>query len=117
MRQCVVFEEINEAFSTQTCSCCGVIPASSPKGRASLRIRAWICSECGAIHDRDINARRIKKAQQREFLCWAFECLGCTKQKIQLANRSNWILFILLLNCLVPGTGIEPVQPFQADGF
>ncbi|MBP7970504.1 MAG: hypothetical protein KAZ08_01590, partial [Aquaspirillum sp.] len=28
------------------------MPASSPKGRASLRIRAWICSECGATHDR-----------------------------------------------------------------
>ena len=58
MRQCVVFEEINEAFSTQTCSCCGKIPASSPKGRASLRIRAWICSECGATHDRDTNAAK-----------------------------------------------------------
>ncbi len=58
MRQCVVFEEINEAFSTQTCSCCGVIPASSPKGRASLRIREWICSECGATHDRDTNAAK-----------------------------------------------------------
>ena len=58
MRQCVVFEEINEAFSTQTCSCCGEIPNSSPKGRASLRIREWICSECGAVHDRDTNAAK-----------------------------------------------------------
>ena len=58
MRQCVVFEEINEAYSTQTCSCCEVIPASSPKGRAGLRIRAWTCSECGAVHDRDVNAAR-----------------------------------------------------------
>ncbi len=30
----VHFEEINERFSTQTCSCCGSIPSSSPKGRA-----------------------------------------------------------------------------------
>ena len=35
----IVFEEINEAYSTQTCSCCGAIPDSSPKGRASLGIR------------------------------------------------------------------------------
>lgn len=54
----VVFEEVSEAFSSQTCSCCGSIPASSPKGRASLGIRRWTCSDCGAEHDRDVNAAR-----------------------------------------------------------
>lgn len=52
----VVFEEVNEAYSTQTCSCCGVISASSPKGRADLGIREWTCVDCGSTHDRDINA-------------------------------------------------------------
>ena len=52
----IIFEEINEAYSTQTCSRCGEIPDSSPKGRAGLRIREWDCSSCGARHDRDINA-------------------------------------------------------------
>ncbi|MDD2729507.1 transposase [Malikia sp.] len=54
----VVFEVVNEAYSTQTCSCCGAIPASSPKGRAGLRIREWACSECATVHDRDVNAAR-----------------------------------------------------------
>ena len=54
----VVFEVVNESYTTQTCSCCGTIPASSPKGRAGLRIRAWTCSDCGAAHDRDVNAAR-----------------------------------------------------------
>ncbi|MFC4789583.1 MULTISPECIES: RNA-guided endonuclease InsQ/TnpB family protein [Giesbergeria] len=54
----IVFMEVNEAYSTQTCSCCGSIPASSPKGRAGLRIREWKCSDCGAEHDRDVNAAR-----------------------------------------------------------
>lgn len=54
----VVFEVVNESYTTQTCSCCGTIPASSPKGRAGLRIRAWTCSDCGATHDRDVNAAR-----------------------------------------------------------
>ena len=54
----VVFEVVNESYSTQTCSCCGVIPASSPKGRAGLRIREWVCSECGVEHDRDTNAAK-----------------------------------------------------------
>ena len=54
----VVFEEINERNTTQTCSSCGAIPASSPKGRAGLGIREWSCSMCGAQHDRDINAAK-----------------------------------------------------------
>ncbi len=54
----VVFEEVNEAYSTQTCSRCGIVPASSPKGRAGLGIRGWTCCQCGAAHDRDVNAAR-----------------------------------------------------------
>jgi IS605 OrfB family transposase len=54
----VVFEEVSERNTTQTCSCCGLLSASSPKGRAGLRIREWTCCECGATHDRDINAAK-----------------------------------------------------------
>ena len=54
----IVFEVVNEAYTTQTCSCCAVIPASSPKGRAGLRIREWTCSECGTAHNRDTNAAK-----------------------------------------------------------
>ena len=50
------FEEVNEAFSTQTCSGCGALPDSRPKGIAGLGIREWQCSECGCLHDRDQNA-------------------------------------------------------------
>ncbi len=53
--RCVV---VPERDSTRTCSCCGSVPASSPRGRAGLRIREWTCSECGARHDRDVNAAR-----------------------------------------------------------
>jgi IS605 OrfB family transposase len=58
IRHGVVFKEVNEAFSTQTCSCCGGIPPSSPKGRAGLGIRHWKCDFCGSEHDRDVNAAR-----------------------------------------------------------
>ena len=54
----VVYECVDERYSTQSCSCCGVIPDSSPKGRAGLGMREWTCSGCGAHHDRDINAAR-----------------------------------------------------------
>jgi len=53
-----VFKEVNEAYTTQTCSNCGALPKERPKGIAGLGIRDWICSECGASHDRDVNAAR-----------------------------------------------------------
>ena len=54
----VWFEEVNEAYTTRACSCCGCISDSSPKGRAGLGIREWLCVECGTFHDRDINAAK-----------------------------------------------------------
>jgi len=54
----IVFGEVNEAYTTQACSCCGCISASSPKGRAGLGIREWTCDECGSTHDRDVNAAK-----------------------------------------------------------
>jgi putative transposase len=50
----VWFAEVEEAFSTQTCSECK--SRTGPKGREGLGIREWQCSVCGAIHDRDVNA-------------------------------------------------------------
>lgn len=47
---------VDERFTSRTCSGCGCIPSSSPKGIGALGIRSWICSDCGASHDRDVNA-------------------------------------------------------------
>ena len=52
----VWFEEVDEAYSTQTCSCCR--NRTGPKGVAGLGIRGWRCSACGTEHDRDVNAAR-----------------------------------------------------------
>ncbi|SCK59957.1 transposase, IS605 OrfB family, central region [Variovorax sp. HW608] len=49
------YEEVNEAWSTQTCNACGVV--AGPKGRAGLNERNWTCG-CGAEQDRDVNAAR-----------------------------------------------------------
>ena len=54
----VVFEEIDERNTTQTCSSCGRMPPERPKGIAGLGIREWQCSECGVTHDRDVNAAK-----------------------------------------------------------
>ncbi|WP_075243786.1 RNA-guided endonuclease InsQ/TnpB family protein, partial [Xanthomonas oryzae] len=53
----VMFKEVNERFTTQTCSSCGAITASSPKGRADLRIRVWEC-ECESVNQRDLNSAK-----------------------------------------------------------
>ena len=47
--------EVSEAYTTQTCSECGCI--AGPRGRAGLNKRTWQC-DCGAVHDRDVNAAR-----------------------------------------------------------
>lgn len=57
-RHGAVYLDINEKFTTQTCSQCGALPPERPKGIAGLGIRAWDCSSCGASHDRDVNAAR-----------------------------------------------------------
>lgn len=54
----IEFREVSEAYTTQTCSCCGALPDSRPRGIAGLGIREWTCVDCGAAHDRDINAAR-----------------------------------------------------------
>ncbi|WP_404295140.1 RNA-guided endonuclease InsQ/TnpB family protein (plasmid) [Microvirga sp. RSM25] len=50
----VAFAQVNEAFTTQACSECFAL--SGPHGREGLAVRQWVCSDCGAVHDRDQNA-------------------------------------------------------------
>lgn len=39
--------------SSKTCHACGVVVESLP-----LSVREWMCSACGVVHDRDVNAAR-----------------------------------------------------------
>ena len=50
----VWFDEVNEAYSTQICSCCK--KRTGPKGLEGLGVREWVCNDCGTAHHRDINA-------------------------------------------------------------
>ena len=43
--------------STQLCNGCGY-KNESIKGLRGLKVREWICSQCGEVHDRDLNAAR-----------------------------------------------------------
>ena len=50
------FKEVNESWTSRTCSNC--LERSGPQGLSDLSVREWACSKCGSIHDRDINAAR-----------------------------------------------------------
>jgi len=48
---------INSFRTTMTCSTCGAL--TGPTGLGGLAVRYWICSACGALHDRDINSAKV----------------------------------------------------------
>lgn len=50
--------EADERYTTQTCSECGAVPPSRPKGIAGLDKRMWRCDDCWTDHCRDTNAAR-----------------------------------------------------------
>ncbi len=47
---------VNEAYTSVTCFYCEA--RSGPNGKSGLAIREWACNNCGAVHDRDVNAAR-----------------------------------------------------------
>lgn len=56
-RRQAVYVEADERWTSQTCSECGSL--GGPKGLKGLGVRHWVCSECGASHDRDVNSARL----------------------------------------------------------
>jgi putative transposase len=62
-RRQAVYVEADERWTSQTCSECGSL--GGPKGLKGLDVRRWGCFECGASHDRDVNAARIILASGR----------------------------------------------------
>jgi len=46
--------KVNSKRTTMTCSACGAL--TGPTGWDGLKVRHWVCSACGADHDRDINS-------------------------------------------------------------
>jgi len=50
------FEVVSERNTSVTCSTCGAL--TGPRGVNGLIVRSWVCSDCGELHDRDVNAAR-----------------------------------------------------------
>lgn len=52
-----VLIQVDPAYTSQTCSTCGCINSRLGYDRYGwLKVREWKCPECGAVHDRDVNA-------------------------------------------------------------
>lgn len=51
----IQYKEVNESFSTVTCSNC--FERTGPSGLSALGVREWTC-KCGAAHNRDVNAAK-----------------------------------------------------------
>ena len=47
---------VDSKNTTRTCSACGCL--SGPTGLSGLSVRQWECTDCGGLHDRDVNAAR-----------------------------------------------------------
>jgi putative transposase len=47
---------VNEKNTTRTCSSCRAL--TGPRGLDMLAVRTWVCSACGDMHDRDVNAAK-----------------------------------------------------------
>jgi putative transposase len=52
----VEYKEVKENFSTVTCSVC--FERTGPSGLSALGVRKWVCKQCGASHNRDVNAAK-----------------------------------------------------------
>ena len=56
VRRGIVSKEMNENFSTVTCSTC--LLKTGPSGLSAIGVRKWVCSNCKSTHDRDVNAAK-----------------------------------------------------------
>ena len=74
--------------SSKTCSACGTIQEKMP-----LAVRQWTCPDCGASHDRDVNAARnllaLGLAALSRSTASSAECEACGEEGAGSARKSR----------------------------
>ena len=83
----VWFHEVNEAYTTQTCSDCRA--KTGPKGQAELGVKRWVCAQCHVAHDRDINAAKNIKMLGLQWLKDLLEPSNATLSYQEANNASG----------------------------
>ncbi len=71
-------EQIQEDYSTRTCSCCGCVTNSAPRGRV------YTCLGCGAVINRDVNGASNICSRAR------YGSYGCVRAKTTMYLRPLW---------------------------
>lgn len=73
------FVKVDRFFpSSQLCSACGVKDGPKP-----LNIREWTCAECGATHDRDVNAAINIRTEGRKVATGQAETLNARGAQVR----------------------------------
>ena len=73
-----VVKVVSERNTSRACSSCGSL--TGPAGLDMLVVRRWVCSECGASHDRDVNAAR-------NILTAGLRCRGESPESTQFLGK------------------------------
>lgn len=87
--------------STKTCNNCKV-ESDIFKGTNSLNIREWVCENCGAHHDRDVNAAmniRDWEPKKENAVTNSIKMIEKVRRG-QLRDFTNWIVFSIYLDTL-----------------
>lgn len=90
-RRQAVYLDVDERWSSQVCSTCGTMPASRPRGIADLGIREWECSDCGTLHNRDVNAAKNILATALEHQRRVGETAKCRVAAVLRPNRQTGV--------------------------
>jgi Putative transposase DNA-binding domain len=86
------FAEVDEAFSTQTCSACD--SCGGPKGIAGLGMRVWTCCACGTVHDRNVNAAKILLAAGRRRLAEGIPAPFRAREDVKNHHEFSHVVFL-----------------------
>ena len=84
-----VFDKVSEINTTRKCSDCGEL--SGPTGINDLNVRQWKCEQCGASHDRDVNAaKNIRSNTISEMKATASQAVSETKvSKVRRSTKGK----------------------------
>jgi IS605 OrfB family transposase len=62
----VDYREVDERYSSVTCSVC--LQRTGPSGLSALGVRVWTCHQCGTHHQRDLNSAHVHLRRGRATL-------------------------------------------------
>ena len=78
-------EKIDEKYTSVTCFHCKAL--TGPRGLSSVTVRQWVCSACGAEHDRDENGG--ENIAERGITLVRTQCRAEASASIEACSKKN----------------------------